>query len=72
MYIKKGGCLVLGDLKKNWAKYHQGEIFPDDITVTVNKLNDLEKKAIERLRAYMKEFYKMQKQKETAEKKEGD
>ena len=72
MCIKKGGCLLLGDLKKNWAKYHQGELSPDDITVTVNQLSDLEERAIERLRAYMKEFYKMQREKETAEKKEGD
>lgn len=62
----------MGDLKKNWAKYHQGDISPDDMTVTVDQLTDFEERTIERLRAYMKEFYKTQKEKEAAEKKEGD
>ena len=69
---REEGSLKMGDLKKNWEKYHQVEMSPEDMDVVENQLTDFEEKTIERLRAYMKIFYKMQKEKETTEKKEDD
>lgn len=62
----------MGDLKKNWAKYHQGEESPDDAVIDVEILTDHEAKTIECLRMYMKKFYEMQKEKEENNGKEGE